>query len=298
MHRMILLLSMLAASFSARAELHVFACEPEWEALAKAIGGDRVDAYSATTALQDPHYIQARPSLIARVRAADLIVCSGAQLEIGWLPVLLQKGSNPKVQPGTPGFLEASAFVRRLEVPAAVDRALGDIHPEGNPHIQMNPHNISQVAKVLAERMAGLDASGADAYRAGLDDFLKRWDTAMAAWEARAAPLRGRRVIAHHKSWAYLENWLGLQEVGTLEPVAGLPPTASHLAELLARVGQGGADCILRTPFQEDRPSQWLSERSGIPALMLPLTVGGSERATDLFTLFADVLDRLLGKQP
>ena len=297
MHRIIPFLLLLAVSLPTRAELHVFACEPEWEALAKEIGHDRVDTYSATTALQDPHYIQARPSLIAKVRSADLVVCSGAQLEIGWMPLLLQKGNNPKVQPGTPGFFEASSFVRRLEVPASLDRAQGDIHPQGNPHIQTNPHNISLIAKALADRMAQLDAANADTYRAGLDDFLKRWDAAIGAWESRAAPLKGKRVITHHKSWAYLDDWLGLLEVGNLEPVPGLPPTASHLSELLAQFGHGGADFIIRAPFQDDKPSQWLSERSNIPALVLPLTVGGDDKATNLFSLFDDTLDRLLGTQ-
>ncbi|MBI2993503.1 MAG: zinc ABC transporter substrate-binding protein [Gammaproteobacteria bacterium] len=298
MYRIIPFLLLLAVSLPSRAELRLFACEPEWEALAKEIGRDRVDTYSATTALQDPHYIQARPGLIAKIRGADLVVCSGAQLEIGWLPVLLQKGNNPKVQPGAPGFFEASGFVRRLEVPASVDRAQGDIHPQGNPHVQTNPHNINRIAMALAERMAQLDAANADAYRAGLDDFQKRWDAAISGWESRAAPLKGKRVITHHKSWAYLEDWLGLKEVGNLEPIPGLPPTTSHLSELLGQFGQGGADFIIRAPFQDHKPSGWLSGRSGIPALVLPLTVGGSDRATNLFTLFDDTLDRLLGMQP
>lgn len=298
MNRTILFLLLLIAALPSRADLHLFACEPEWEALAKEIGHGHVDTYSATTALQDPHYIQARPSLIAKVRSADLVLCSGAQLEIGWLPVLLQRGNNPKVQPGTPGFFEASSFVRRLEVPASVDRAQGDIHPQGNPHVQTNPYNISRVAAALTERMAQLDVNNADVYRAGLDDFMKRWNAAISGWEFRAAPLKGKRVITHHKSWTYLEDWLGLQEVANLEPVPGLPPTTSHLSELVAQFGKGGADFIIRAPFQDEKPSLWLSERSGIPMLVLPLTVGGTDKATDLFSLFGDILDRLLGVQP
>ncbi|MGH7463108.1 MAG: metal ABC transporter solute-binding protein, Zn/Mn family, partial [Longimicrobiales bacterium] len=237
MNQITLFLLLILVSLSSRADLQVFACEPEWEALAREIGRDRVDTYSATTALQDPHYIQARPSLIAKVRNADLVVCSGAQLEIGWLPALLAKGNNPRVRPGTPGFFEASSFVRRLEVPASLDRARGDIHPQGNPHVQTNPYNISRIAVALTERMAQLDAASADTYRAGLDDFMQRWDAAISRWESRAAPLKGKRVITHHKSWVYLEDWLGLQEVGNLEPVPGLPPTTSHLSELLAQFG-------------------------------------------------------------
>ncbi|MGH8167063.1 MAG: metal ABC transporter solute-binding protein, Zn/Mn family, partial [Woeseiaceae bacterium] len=191
------------------ADLEIFTCEPEWAALAVEIGGDLVDAESATTALQDPHYIQARPSLIARVRNADLVVCSGAQLEIAWLPALLQKANNRNVLPGTDGYFEASMFVQRFEATGNVDRAKGDIHPQGNPHVQTNPHNVRLIAGALAERMAELDAENAEAYRNGLADFSSRWDAAIAEWERRAAPLEGTRVITHHKSWVYLERWLG-----------------------------------------------------------------------------------------
>lgn len=288
--------ALLVASAS-YADVRVFACEPEWAALATAIGGERVDADSATTAMQDPHYIQARPSLIAKVRRADLVVCSGAQLEIGWLPMLLNKASNAGVRPGTPGFLETSSLVRRLEVPASVDRSQGDMHPQGNPHVQLNPHNVAAIAQALGARLAELDPEGD--YAAGTRAFLDRWQAATAAWEQRAAPLAGRRVVVHHKSWAYLEDWLGLDEVAQLEPVPGVPPTASHLGDLLSRLGTGGsgADAILRAPFQDPKPSEWLSQRTGIAAVMLPLTVGGSPGAKDLFSLFDDILDRLLSTQ-
>jgi zinc/manganese transport system substrate-binding protein len=296
MNRLLLALFLSAAASVAHAELRVFTCEPEWAALATEIGGDLVETYSATTALQDPHYIQARPSLIAKLRRADLVVCSGAQLEVGWLPQLFSKASNPRVQPGNPGFIEASALVTRLEVPTSVDRAQGDIHPLGNPHVQTNPHNVAVVAGVLAARLAQLDAGNADTYRANLANFQKRWSTAIAGWESRAAPLKGKRMITHHKSWVYLEQWLGMQEVANLEPIPGVPPTAAHLADLLANFGKGGADLIVRAPFQDPKPSEWLSERSGIRATVLPLTVGGTDKATDLFHMFDDIIDRLLGE--
>jgi zinc/manganese transport system substrate-binding protein len=291
-----LLLSALAWPLTAAADLRVFACEPEWSALAEAIGGDQVEATSATHALQDPHYIEARPSLIAQVRRADLVICSGAQLEIGWLPMLLSKANNPAVLPGKDGFLEASSLVRRLDVPDSVDRAQGDMHPQGNPHVQMNPHNIARIAAGLGERMALLDPGNAAHYRAGTDAFLQRWQAAIAGWEERARPLAGKRIVSHHKSWVYLVDWLDLVEVGTLEPLPGIPPTAAHLSALLAELGTdgSGADFIVRAPFQNPKPSEWLQERTGIPALMLPMTPGGSDASADLFGLFDDVLDRLL----
>ena len=289
-------LALLALPLAASAQLRVFTCEPEWSALAETIGGDRVRADSATHALQDPHYLEARPSLISKVRRADLVICTGAQLEIGWLPMLLTKANNPRVLPGKPGFMEASSLVTRLDVPDSIDRAQGDMHPQGNPHIQMNPHNIARVARALSARMAELDPDHADTYAAGTARFLERWEAAVAEWEARAAPLRGRRVVCHHKSWVYLEDWLQLEEVATLEPVPGIPPTATHLSSLLGALGAdgAGADVIIRAPFQSAKPSEWLEERTGIPAVMLPLTVGGSDGAQDLFGLFDDVLDRLL----
>ena len=286
---------LLVIPLLAQADLNVFACEPEWAALADEIGGDKVKSSSATNALQDPHYLQARPSLISKVRRADLVVCSGAELEIGWLPMLLRKGNNGDVLPGSPGFLEASSHVRRLGVSAGNDRSHGDIHPQGNPHVQANPHNILRVAQAMAERMVQLDGDNADHYQQRMMDFERRWNAAITGWEARAAGLRGKRVITHHKSWIYLQDWLGLEEVATLEPVPGIPPTANHLTTLLNRFGgKNGADFIIRAPYQSEKPSIWLSERTGIPALMLPLTVGGSEHSGDLFKLFDDIINRLL----
>lgn len=294
MKNIILVTILLFVPLVSKADLNVFACEPEWAALAEEIGANKVKSSSATSALQDPHYIQARPSLIAKIRRADLIICSGAQLEIGWLPMLLRKGNNPGVMPGNPGFLEASRFVKRLDVATNADRSQGDVHSQGNPHIQTNPHNIRLVAVAMTERMQQLDADNAKTYQKGLDDFSQRWTAAVTGWEKRALSLRGKKVIAHHKSWVYLQNWLGLVEVATLEPVPGIPPTAGHLASLLDRFGDNGADFIIRAPFQSEKPSNWLSERTGIPAVMLPLTIGGSDQSSDLFKWFDDILDRLL----
>ncbi|HEY5641734.1 MAG TPA: zinc ABC transporter substrate-binding protein [Woeseiaceae bacterium] len=295
MRRIMALLMIAALPLSAHAAVEVFSCEPEWAALAKELGGPLVTADSATTALQDPHYIQARPSLIAHVRSADLLVCSGAQLEIGWLPALLQKANNRKVMPGNDGYMEASAYVLRVDATGNVDRAKGDIHPQGNPHVQTDPRNLVPISRELSRRLALLDPANASVYEQRLEDFLGRWNAAVLAWEARAAPLRGKRAITHHKSWVYLERWLGIEEAANLEAIPGLPPTATHLSKLTAEFSEGGAHFIIRSPYQDDRPSQWLSERIGVPAIVLPLSVGGTEEADDLFALFDDIINRLLG---
>jgi len=296
MMRTIYTLLLLVAPLIAHADLNVFACEPEWAALAQEIGGELVKTSSATTALQDPHYIQARPSLISKVRRADLVLCSGAQLEIGWLPKLLQKANNRKVRPGTPGYLEASSFVVRLEIASNVDRSQGDIHPQGNPHIQSDPHNVAAVAKVLAKRMAEIDRDNATTYASRYEDFSDRWRQAIAIWEAKALPLKGMGVITHHKSWVYLENWLGLEEAGNLEAVPGLPPTATHLSRLMKKFGDGGADVIIRAPYQDGKPSEWLSERTGIPEIVLPFDDRRNRLARrTCFRLYEDIIERLLG---
>ncbi len=294
MNRIILVFALCCAPLAAQAALDVFACEPEWAALAREIGGELVEAESATTALQDPHYIQARPSLIADVRRADLVICSGAQLEIGWLPMLLRKGNNRNVMPGNPGYFEASLYVQRLGATSAVDRSQGDIHPQGNPHVQTNPHNVVLIGRALAERMAELDPENAATYRGRFEDFRTRFNAAILEWEKRAAPLAGLRIITHHKSWVYLEDWLGLEEVANLEPIPGMPPTAGHLSALVSRFGNDGADVIIRSPYQDNRASEWLMKRTQIPAIVLPLTIGGTDGATDLFTLYEDIVTRLL----
>jgi zinc/manganese transport system substrate-binding protein len=275
------------------AALNVFACEPEWSSLAQELGGDKVSAFSATTALQDPHRIEARPSLIARMRGADLVICTGAELETGWLPVLLTQAGNAKVQPGAPGFLEASALVTRLEVPKVVDRAQGDIHPSGNPHVHLDPRNIAIIADALAARLAQLDAANGAYYGARATDFAARWKAAMQRWREEAAPLAGVPVVVYHRDMTYFILWAGMREVGSLEPKPGIPPTPSHLAELLERMKREPAKVIVYSPFSSPRPAEFLSSRAGIPGVMLPFTVGGSERAKDLFGLFDDTIGRI-----
>src|SRR5205807_3755990 len=169
--RLLLALGTTMLAWPAGAALNVFACEPEWSALAQELGGDKVSVFSATTALQDPHRIEARPSLIARIRNADLVVCSGSELEIGWLPLLLTQSGNDRIQPGSPGYLEASQYVVRLEIPKVIDRALGDIHPSGNPHIHLDPRNIAKVAEVLTGRLVELDHANAELYKTRLSRY-------------------------------------------------------------------------------------------------------------------------------
>jgi zinc/manganese transport system substrate-binding protein len=279
---------------TAHANLNIFACEPEWASLAKEIGGDKVTIYTATTAAQDPHHIQARPSLIAKARAADLVVCTGAELEIGWLPQVVRQASNGKIQPGARGYFEAARYVRLLDIPTRLDRSEGDVHAAGNPHIQTDPRNIAAVAQPLAERMADLDAASAATYQARYQDFDKRWTAAMQRWEQQAAPLRGIPVATQHKNWTYLLDWLGLKEIVTLEPKPGIPPSSGYLAQVVDTVRQQPIRAVLRAAYEDSRPSDFLKERAGVAVAALPFTVGGTPEAKDLFGLYDDTLNRLL----
>jgi len=288
------ILMAVAAATPARANLNVFACEPEWAALSSEIGGDKVSVYSATTGQQDPHQIQARPGLIARARNADIAVCSGAELEIGWLPQILVQTSNQKIRPGAPGSFEAAAFIHLLEVPARLDRAEGDIHGQGNPHIQTSPVNILAVAKPLADRFAQLDPANAAIYAMRLADFTTRWQAAMAKWQMQAAPLKGIPIAVEHLSWVYMENWLGLKRVAALEPKPGVPPSAGYLAQVVDTLQKEPVKMVIRAAYEDDRPSKFIADKMHIPAVLLPFTVGGTDGAKNLFGLFDDTISRLL----
>ncbi len=299
MHHLKISLALLSASLCllsapAQAALRVLACEPEWGALAQELGGKLVEVSVATSALQDPHQIQAKPSLIARARNADLIVCTGAELEAGWLPILLQQSGNAKVQSGQSGNFAAADFVRKLDVPAQLDRSQGDVHAAGNPHIQTDPRNIALVAKALSARLAQLDAPNAPQYAQRLSDFSQRWQQAMARWNTTAAPLRGLPVVSQHKGFPYLYDWLGLKEVAVLEPKPGVEPSASHLQGVLNSLKGTPARMTLYSAYQSPKAAEWLRQNSGIPAVKMAFTVGGTEEAKDLFSLFDDTVARLL----
>ena len=281
------------AAAPAQAALEVLACEPEWASLVQELAGDRARVTSATTARQDPHRIEARPALLARARRADLLVCTGADLEVGWLPLLQRESGNAGIQTGQAGYFEAARFVELLEKPARVDRSMGDVHAAGNPHIHLDPRNLLKVAEALSARLAALDAGNASHYAARQRDFSARLAAAMARWEREAAPLKEMRVLAHHRNWTYLAAWLQLTVVADLEPKPGLEPSAAYLAQLVDKLKTQPAKMVLRTPYQPPRASEWIAARAGIRAVELPFTVGGSAAAKDLFSLFDDILARL-----
>jgi zinc/manganese transport system substrate-binding protein len=290
----IVLLFVAALALPVQAALKIFATVPEWAALAKEIGGAQADVFAATNGLQDPHHIQARPSLIARARTADLIVATGAELEIGWLPVIQRESGNSRIQVGQSGYFEAAPQVVMLELPTRLDRSEGDVHAGGNPHIQTDPRNFLKIGEALTTRMAELDPAEAAAYRANWASFSQRWRNAIVGWEQRAAPLRGLPIVVQHRAFPYLEAWLGLKEVAALEPKPGVEPSVAQLSRLLTQVAANPPRLVLYSAYQSPQASTWFGREAKVPVVVVPFTVGGNERAKDLFGLFDDTVDRLL----
>ena len=290
-----LALLFLTLTLPAQAAIRILATTADWGALANELGGDRVDVSVATSALQDVHRVAAKPRRVARARTADLVVANGAELEVGWLPVLLQEAGNARIQRGAPGYFEAAAYLKLLEIPSSLDRSLGDIHPQGNPHAQLDPRNIAVVAKALTAKLSALDPAGSAYYSGRAGDFAKRWEEAIGRWESRAAPLKGVPVVIMHRDQAYLCHWLGLNELASIEPKPGVPPSAGYLGQLVTKLSATPPRLILLNAYNEPKAAKWLSERIHAPAVVLPFSVGGTPAAKDLFGLFDDTLDRLLG---
>lgn len=295
--RFALILITTGLANQAHSALGVFACEPEWAALAKELGADQVDIFTATTAFQDPHHIEARPSLIAKARRADLIICTGAELEVGWLPLLLRQSGNAAIQRGQPGHFLASEVVDRLDVAAQADRSAGDVHAAGNPHVHLDPYRLLTIAEAFTERLAAADPGQAANFRSRFGAFRQRWQQAIGQWEESASALRGSNIVVQHSNFSYLLNWLGINVVADLEPKPGLPPTTSHLAGVLATIQAKAPGAILLASYHDDKPAQWLADRSGLPVVRLPYTVGGDPSAKDLFSLFERTLTLLLEVQ-
>lgn len=275
--------------------LEVFACEPEWAALVKVLA-PQARVTSATHALQDPHHIEARPALIGALRRADLAVCTGASLEAGWLPMLQQRAGNARVFNGRDGMFFAAEHVRLMHDHAHthLDRSLGDVHAEGNPHFHLDPRQLKPVAQALAERLARIDPASAAGVRERHAAWVRQWDEHIARWEAKAEPLMGRTLVAQHSTFAYLWEWLGLTQVADLEPRPGLPPTLAHLQRVLKDVADDPPRFIVQAAYQDPQAGQWLAGRTGLPVKMLPATVTDQGRASTLEGLFDELIEQLL----
>jgi zinc/manganese transport system substrate-binding protein len=276
--------------------LTVFTCEPEWAALVRQLA-PAAEVRSATHARQDPHHIEARPSLIAMLRKADLAVCTGAALEAGWLPMLQQRAGNARVQDGAPGMFYAADQVKLIDPQPAGSAFGADVHAAGNPHAHLDPRRLLEIAQALGSRLEQVDPAGRDGYRARLAAFEIDWKARIAQWERQAGPLRGMRVAAQHSTFGYLWAWLGIQQVADLEPKPGVPPTPGHLQKVLDALRGSPPRAIVVSAYQDPRSGQWLAQQLGTGAsvLQLPSTVTEEAPTDSLSGLFDHLVGRLLG---
>ena len=291
----LIVLACLAIAAPAQAKVQVVTTIETFADLARRVGGDRVEVKALSHGYQDPHFVEPKPSLIITLNRADLLVHVGLELEIGWLPPLVVGSRNPRIQVGTAGNLDISQGIAVLDVPAMkVDRSLGDIHPQGNPHYWIAPDNALVSAREIATRLKELDGAGAATYDKNLSTFEAKLRDKRAAWEKEAAPLRDKKVVTYHKSWSYVSKWLGLNEIGYVEPKPGIPAPPSYVAQLIGTIRRDGVKLILMESFYARNTVELIAEKSGAKAVVLPSDVGADPSAQDYFSLVDSVLRHLL----
>lgn len=276
----------------AQAALNVFACEPEWADLVRALAPD-ANIHTATSARQDPHYIEARPSLISAMRRADIAVCTGASLEAGWLPALISRAANGDIQPGKPGLFFAAEQVSLHQPHNHVDRSMGDVHPEGDPHIHLDPDRLPVIVDALADRLVAVAPADEHAVRLNQRQWQVRWKLESAQWRQAAENLEGLSVAVQHSTFSYLLRWLGVEAAIDLEPKPGLPPSASHLSDLLSDPALARVKLILIASYQGERPARWLASQTELPVEALPGTVNDQPETDSLAALISHIIDRL-----
>ena len=258
------------------------------------MGGDRVEMVSLGKGYQDPHFVEPKPSLMVELNKADLLVYVGLDLEIGWLPPLVLGSRNPKIQTGELGSLDCSRAIPVLDIPSTkVDRSMGDIHPQGNPHYWIPPSNAKIIAKEIAARLGQIDPGGAATYQKRLADFNSRIDAAEKSWQPLVAKVRGEKIVTYHKSWTYVSAWLGMEEVGYLEPKPGIPPDPQHLLNLIQTMRAQGAKRLLVEDFYNRNTAQLVASKAGAKMLTLPTDVGATPEMKSWFDLVKAILDQL-----
>ncbi len=275
------------------ATINVVATIPDFGDVAKHIGGDRVSVVSLVKGTQDPHFVEAKPSMTVSLNRADMLVLAGLQLEVGWLPPLMSAARNGKIQPGSPGYVDCSTFIEPKEVPVGTpDRAQGDIHPGGNPHYWTDPRNMLLIARGIAARLQRIDPGSADAYAAGLASFEKELTSAMARWEARLSKFKGTKVVVFHRSWSYFLDWSGLVSAGELEPKPGIEPSPSHVADLIRRVSGLGVRLVLQESFYPKNLSRIFAQKAGAKLLVVP-TMTGAAGTTGYIDMMNELVDMI-----
>jgi zinc/manganese transport system substrate-binding protein len=275
-------------------KLNVVTATTDMAALAQEVGGDRIQVESIAKGYQDPHFVEAKPSFLLKLRNADLLIVVGLQLEIGWLPPLINQSGNPKIQVGALGYLDASQFAEILDIPTGtVTRAMGDVHPLGNPHYWLDPDNGRRIARGIAGKLGDLDPPNTAYYQQRFQDFDKRLSTAEQKWEAEMKPFRGRKVVTYHNSFPNFAKHFGLNVIGYVEPRPGIPPTPSHTIELIGLMKRENCKVILVEPYFDLKTPQSIGRETGSQVVQYLPSVGGEKQVTDYFQLFDYNIDLL-----
>jgi zinc/manganese transport system substrate-binding protein len=295
MKKIIMLLGLIAVfsltSFS-YGQIKVVTTYPYIGDLTQKIGGERIEVFILGKGTEDPHFIVPKPSYIAKLRGADLLIINGAGLEIGFIPILIQQANNPRIQTSK-GFLDLSQQVKLIDVPANVSRAEGDIHPEGNPHFSLDPHRIPILARAIEEKLCNLDPTNCRPYEKNLSEFLKHWEEKTREWDHKLSTLKGKGIIQYHQLFNYFLSAYHLSMIGTVEPKPGIPPTARHMEELIETAKIHKVEFILQDVYHEKRSARFVAEKTGAKDILLPNDVGAVPEAKDVFSLFDEIVRRL-----
>lgn len=287
---------MVSVPFSAQAKINIIATIPDLAAIAREVGGDLVSVESICRGDQDPHYLEPKPSYVVKMNKADLLIEVGLDLEIGWLPVLMTQSRNPKIQRGSPGYLDASRDIPVIEIQTGkVDRSMGDIHPFGNPHYWLDPRNGLIIAREIADKLGKLDPANKTVYDGNLGAFTARLRSRIAGWEREAIGLRGKEIVTHHKSFSYFVSWLGIKVADVIEPKPGIPPPPSHITSLIDLIKSRQIGLIVSENYYDPKPSRELGKKTGAAVRDLAISVGGAPSVNTYEELFDQLIGEMKG---
>jgi zinc/manganese transport system substrate-binding protein len=286
----IVVLSLMTTTPSA-AKLRVVTTLPDFAAIAQELGGDRVEAEAVLKGTQDPHFADAKPSMILKVNRADLLITIGLSLEAGWLPVLMTQARNDAIQIGAEGYLDASRFITPKEVPVELDRAMGDVHSGGNPHYYTSPEALYRVAQAIRDKLVELDGEGKAHYDERWVAFEAKYAVKSAEWRKKLEPYRGTHVVVYHQSWIYLLDWLGFERVGSLEPKPGIPPSPSHVSRLLKRVESDNVKLVFQEIYHPTNLSRLFAKKAGAELLIVPSMVGAEPTIETIWDKFDRIVE-------
>jgi ABC-type Zn uptake system ZnuABC Zn-binding protein ZnuA len=271
----------------ALAAISVVTSTEDLASIAKEVGGDKVKVEAIARGYQDPHFVEPKPSFILKLHGADLLVAVGRELEIGWLPPLIQQSRNARIQPGADGYLDASLTVRILELPTGqITRAMGDVHPQGNPHYWLDPENGRKIAQAVQAKLSAISRSDAAYFAQRYADFDRRLGEALKKWTAAMAPYKGLKVVTYHRSWANFADRFGVDVIGYVEPKPGIPPTPSHTLDVIQEMKRQNVKLILVEPYFDLKTPESIARSTGAEVLVMPPSVGGVKDATDYIALF------------